>query len=209
MPVKPTRAEEKKFWRQGRRLVAGVDEVGKGAWAGPLVTAAVILSENFPVKNIRDSKQLTPKQREKMFVHITTGAISWAVAVADPAAIDRRGIQKVNLALLKEAVRKLHIQPQAVLVDAFPIEIGKKPVKALIRGDAKVVSIAAASIVAKVARDELMRGMHRLYPQYRFDVHKGYGTTLHQELLKKHGPSAIHRMTWSPITGKKKTARRR
>lgn len=207
MPSKPHTKEEKILWAKGYKRVAGVDEVGRGAWAGPLVAGAVILAEGFKPKIIRDSKLLSPKQRERMFVYITRHAVSWAVAVALPEEIDKKGIGLINKKFLARAAQNLDIKPQAILVDAFTIKFSQKPVKAIIRGDAKVLSIAAASIVAKVVRDELMRGMHRLYPQYEFYRHKGYGTQRHQALLKKYGPSPIHRMTWTPmkdLDGKKR-----
>lgn len=187
------------FHRRGYALVAGVDEAGRGAWAGPLVAGAVILPTDFQPQIIRDSKRLSPSQRQRIFVHITGGAVSWAVAVVSNQLVDKKGIGPANRLALEQAVRNLHLKPQAVLVDAFKIKVGKKPIKAVIHGDAKVLAIAAASIVAKVTRDELMRGYHRLLPAYEFHRHKGYGTKRHQWLLKKHGPSSIHRLTWAPF----------
>lgn len=204
MVVRPHRREEKKFWKQGLTLVAGVDEVGRGAWAGPIVAAAVILPPKFLAKDCADSKVLSPKKRQEMFVHITRQALSWSVAVVEQDVIDAKGLAYANKLVLTLAVEKLHLKPQAVLVDAFPLSFGKKPVKAIIDGDAKVLSIAAASIVAKVARDELMRAEHRHYPEYKFDAHKGYGTRSHHLMIKKYGPSAIHRMSFRPMNGKPK-----
>lgn len=198
--LKPHTKEEKILRAKGYKLIAGVDEAGRGAWAGPVVAGAVILSVDFKPRIIRDSKMLSPKQRERMFVHITGGSISWAVAVASNQLVDKKGMGYVNRMVLQDAVNNLHVKPQAVLVDALKITVGKKSVKAIIRGDAKVLSIAAASIVAKVVRDELLRGWHRLYPAYEFHKHKGYGTARHHRLLKKHGPSPIHRMTWKPMS---------
>lgn len=196
---KPHRRLEHQFHAAGKKLVAGVDEAGKGAWAGPLVAGAVILDDAFESKLVNDSKQLTAKQRELMFVHITHHALSWAVAVIPPAEIDRDGISAANRQALESAVRKLHIAPQAVLIDAVNMKIGKLPVKSVIHGDAISLSIAAASIVAKVVRDSLMDGEHRLYPQYNFAAHKGYGTAAHEQALKKHGPSPIHRQSFAPL----------
>lgn len=196
---KPHRREETALWKQGHRYVAGADEAGKGSWAGPLVAAAVILAPDFRPRQVNDSKQLTPRQRERMFVHVTRHAVSWAVGVVSSQEIDRRGIVAANKKALLTALKKLHIRPQAILVDAVKIKVGKKPVKAVIGGDAKVLSIAAASIVAKVVRDELMRGEHRLYPAYEFATHKGYGTARHLSLLKRHGVSPIHRKSFRPV----------
>lgn len=197
--TKPNYREENALRKAGHIYIAGSDEAGKGSWAGPIVAAAVILPADFDQKIINDSKQLTEKQREKMFVHITRQAVSWAVGVVSSQEIDQKGIVAANKKAILTALKKLHVRPQAILVDAVKIKVGKKPVKAIIRGDAKVVSIAAASIVAKVVRDALMVGQHRLYPQYAFHIHKGYGTAMHQKLLTQHGTSAIHRQSFRPI----------
>ncbi|MBI2984115.1 MAG: ribonuclease HII [Candidatus Kerfeldbacteria bacterium] len=199
--TKPNRKEELALRQAGYEYIAGVDEAGKGAWAGPLVAAAVILPADFSVAGVNDSKVLSAAQREKLFVHITRQALSWAVAVVSSQYIDQHGIVKANKKALLDAVKKLHRKPAAVLVDAVPIKHGKKPVKAIVDGDAKVVSIAAASIVAKVVRDTLMNGEHRLYPEYEFHRHKGYGTSRHHQLLLAHGPSPIHRRSFRPLNG--------
>ncbi len=201
---KPDTKEEKALRQQGYQKIAGTDEAGKGSWAGPIVAGAVILSEDFAPKQVNDSKVLSPKQREKMFVHVTRTAIAWAVGVVDHTVIDRRGIQFANVTALEQALKNLHIQPDAILVDAVKLKHGRRPVKAIIDGDAKVLSIAAASIVAKVVRDALMTGQHRLYPEYHFDIHKGYGTAGHQVAIKKFGYSPIHRMSFRPMNGKPK-----
>lgn len=203
---RPHLREEKKFQATGKKLVAGVDEVGKGAWAGPLVAAAVILADDFKPQLVNDSKKLTAKQREKMFVHIVRHSVSWAIAIIPPSDIDRFGIQPMNRRALTEAVKNLTIPPHAVLVDAVPIRLGKKPVKAIIRGDATSLSIAAASIVAKVVRDWMMGGEHHQHPNYNFHRHKGYGTADHQTRLTKHGPCPIHRQSFQPVKEVKHTA---
>lgn len=197
--ARPHRREELKLRADGHRHIAGVDEAGRGCWAGPIVAGAVILSEDFEPQLVNDSKALTPKQREKMFVHITRHAIAWSVGVVSSQEIDRVGIQKANIQAMHDALQKLRVYPDAVLVDAMPIRFGRRPVKAIIDGDAKVLSIAAASIVAKVVRDALMDGEHRLYPLYGFNVHKGYGTPQHAAALKKHGPTDIHRRSFTPV----------
>lgn len=205
--TKPHTREEQLFRKQGHRHIAGADEAGKGSWAGPIVAAAVILPVDFAPRYVHDSKQLTERQREQMFVHITRYAISWAVGVVTAQEIDQKGIVAANKKALLLAVKKLHVRPQAILVDAVKLKIGKKPVKAIIRGDAKVLSIAAASIVAKVVRDALMVGQHRLYPYYEFHIHKGYGTAKHARLLKQHGLSAIHRRSFRPMNGSRQGKR--
>ena len=197
--TKPHSREEAALRQKGHRLIAGVDEAGKGSWAGPIVAAAVILPEKFDPKKVNDSKVMTPRQREQMFVHITRAAISWAVGVVSPQFIDRRGIVAANKKALLDALKKLHVRPQAILVDAVKLKVGKKPVKSIIDGDAKVLSIAAASVVAKVVRDQLMIGQHRLFPKYDFHIHKGYGTSRHARLLKIYGPCPIHRRTFKPV----------
>lgn len=201
--TKPHVKEETALRKDGFQLIAGADEAGKGSWAGPLVAAAVILPVDFAAQQVNDSKQLTPKTRQQMFVHIVRHAVSWAVAVVPPQYIDQQGIVAANKKALLDALKRLHVRPQAVLIDAVKLSYGKKPVKAIIGGDAKVLSIAAASIVAKVVRDELMTGEHRLYPQYEFHLHKGYGTARHETLLKKHGLSPIHRRSFRPMSGRK------
>ena len=197
--TKPHKKEETALRQRGFQYIAGADEAGKGPWAGPIVAAAVILPFDFEPRHVNDSKQLTERQRQLMFVHVARTALSWAVGVVSSQEIDRRGIVAANKKALLTALKKLHLRPQAILVDAVKLKIGKKPVKAIIGGDAKVLSIAAASIVAKVVRDALMVGQHRLFPQYEFHRHKGYGTPRHQRLLKRYGPSPIHRRSFQPV----------
>lgn len=202
MPKKaaPTNHHEHRLRKAGHKHIAGVDEAGKGSWAGPLVAAAVILdTENVP-ENIFDSKMLSPQQREKAFVGIAKKSIAWAVSVVPAKVIDRIGIQKANYFALQQAARKLLVEPDAVLVDAYHIDLGNTPTVSIISGDAKERNIGAASIVAKVVRDRLMSSeIHRAHPQYHFHVHKGYGTALHQKLLDMYGPSPEHRFSFAPV----------
>ena len=196
----PTNTHEAKLRKAGHHLIAGVDEAGKGSWAGPLVTAAVILDEQDIPKELFDSKMLTPTQRERAFVAIAKKALAWSVHVVQVQEIDKHGVHKANLAALKRAVEKLHISPDAVLVDAFKIEVGNTPVVNIIDGDALERTIGAASIVAKVTRDRLMSSeLTRAYPHFHFHVHKGYGTPLHAKLLAMHGPTPEHRMSFAPV----------
>lgn len=197
--TKPHRREELRLHRTGHTRVAGVDEAGRGAWAGPLVAGAVMLNKNFPAKMINDSKLLTKQRREKMFVHITKHALSWAVAVVPAEEIDKIGLQEANRVAMERAVANLHIRPHAVLTDALPIRVGRMKHKAIIKGDQKVLSIAAASIVAKVVRDTLMESAHKRWPHYSFKMNKGYGTARHQAALKQHGVSPLHRRSFEPV----------
>lgn len=198
--VAPTNRHEANLRKAGHRLIAGVDEAGKGSWAGPLVTAAVILDETDMPADLYDSKMLTPQQRERAFVAITKKSLAWTAHVVPVAEIDKHGVHKANLAALKRAVEKLHISPDAVLVDAFKIDLGATPVVNIIDGDVLERSIGAASIIAKVVRDQIMSSeLNRLYPEFHFHVHKGYGTPLHAKLLAMHGPTPEHRMSFSPV----------
>jgi ribonuclease HII len=194
----PTRTEEKKLHRQGHRHVAGADEAGKGAWAGPLVAAAVILPEEFDADGVRDSKQLSAREREQAFVRIAKEALAWAVHLVDVPEIDRHGIGPANRRALTEAIRKLAVRPHAALIDAVRLDLAI-PVKPIIKGDEKEVAIAAASIVAKVVRDRVMESYATEYAAYGFPVHKGYGTARHAAALKEYGPSAVHRRSFSPV----------
>lgn len=196
---KPSWTEEKALRAKGHAHIAGSDEAGKGAWAGPIVAAAVILPPKFKVDGVNDSKQLSPRQREKLFVRVTKRAVSWSVEVVPNDVIDRIGIQSANVRAIQGALKKLHVRPDAVLVDALKVTHGKKPVKAIVKGDAKVMSIAAASIIAKVVRDTLMNGYDHEYPDYGFTRHKGYGTTDHHARLKVLGLSRIHRKSFEPM----------
>lgn len=195
----PHTREEKRLRSLGHKHIAGSDEAGKGAWAGPLVAAAVILPDKFTVKGVKDSKQLSPRLREKLFVRITKRCVSWAVEVVPHTVIDKIGIQKANVRAIERALGKLHVKPDAVLIDALKVKHGKKPVKAIVKGDAKVLTIAAASIIAKVVRDALMDGFEREFPGYGFGKHKGYGTEHHHQQLKKLGLSDIHRRSFLPM----------
>jgi ribonuclease HII len=192
----PHEREEKKLRRAGFKLVAGVDEAGRGALAGPIVAAAVILPVNHRLSGIKDSKQLSPEKREYLFKIITKKAIAWSLRQVLPRQIDKKGIQPANRLVLKTAAQKLEIKPDYILIDALELKVGKIPSKSIIRGDEKILCIAAASIIAKVIRDRLMLKKHRQYPRYQFNQHKGYGTKLHYDRIKKYGPSVIHRRSF-------------
>lgn len=196
---KPNQKEERKLYALGYQLIAGLDEAGRGAWAGPLVAAAVILPKNHKIKGINDSKKLKPKQREKLYVQITKLALAWTVHLIEHKEIDKIGMKQANHLVFQKLIEKINPRPDYILVDALNVSFGATPSKSFIKGDEKITSIAAASIIAKVTRDQLMNGLHRLYPQYEFRLHKGYGTALHRQLIKKYRPSSVHRRSFSPV----------
>jgi ribonuclease HII len=180
----------------GFGLIAGVDEAGRGALAGPLVAAAVILPEGFDLEGLKDSKQLTPDERAVWDGRIRAAAVSFALCRAYPARIDRDGLHVTNKALLRQAIRSLAVRPDYALTDGFPLRGVRVPQLSVRKGDATCASMAAASILAKVARDRAMDRYHRRYPQYGFDHHRGYGTPTHRAAIARFGPSPIHRMSF-------------
>lgn len=189
---------ERALREQGFTRVAGADEAGRGALAGPLVAAAVVLPDGFDPEGIDDSKILTRNQREAAYERIVAVAL-YTVAKAEPAAIDRRGLHRSNLALLRRCVRALDPAPEYALTDGFPVARMPCPSLGIKKGDAVAVSVAAASIVAKVTRDRIMDRMHRRYPAFGFDHNKGYGTPEHLEVLDRLGPTPIHRFSFACV----------
>jgi ribonuclease HII len=189
---------ERALREQGFTRVAGADEAGRGALAGPLVAAAVVLPEAFDPEGIDDSKLLTRNQREAAYARIVAAAL-FAIAKAEPAAIDHRGLHRSNLALLRRCIRALDPAPEYALTDGFPVPRMPCPSLAIKKGDAVAVSVAAASIVAKVTRDRIMDRMHRRYPAFGFDHNKGYGTPEHLEVLDRLGPTPIHRFSFACV----------
>lgn len=196
--VEPTTGRERALRQRGYRRIAGADEAGRGAWAGPLVAAAVILPVRFPGAGTRDSKLLSPAARERAYDIITRRALAWAVRIEPAAAIDRAGIQAVNLRALVAAVTALNPSADYALIDGWRLTL-PLPSERIIHGDALVLSIAAASILAKVTRDRLMVSAHRRYPRYGFNRHKGYGTRQHRDALARRGPCPLHRRSFRPI----------
>jgi ribonuclease HII len=180
-------------------LVCGVDEAGRGPLAGPVYAAAVILDAGRPIAGIADSKKLAPGRREALAFEIRTHALAWSVASASVEEIDALNILQASLLAMRRAVEKLSVTPQQVLVDGLHCPRVSMPVRAVVRGDATVTAIAAASILAKVARDEWMLALHRELPQYGFDRHKGYPTREHLDALRAHGVSAVHRRSFAPV----------
>ena len=191
---------ERRLREAGFRLVAGVDEAGRGALAGPMFAAAVILPEAFDVKGLRDSKQLTPAQRDEWNGRIRAGAVAVAVCRAFPRRIDHRGLHVSNLKLLRQAAAGLAVRPDFILTDGFRLRGLRIPNLSIKKGDAVSASVAAASVVAKVARDRCMERYHRRYPQYGFDRHRGYGTPTHRAAIAEFGPSPIHRLSFKGLT---------
>jgi len=185
---------------RGYGLVAGVDEVGRGALAGPLVAAAVILKSDSRIVGINDSKKLTASRREQLVDEIKAVAVAWSVAEVSWEEIDRLGLQPANMAALGRAVEALETAPDFILCDGFKLKCGTIPSMALIKGDSLSQSVAAASILAKVYRDKLMSAHHDMHPAYGFNVNKGYGTVEHFEAIKKTGPCALHRRSFYPVS---------
>lgn len=189
---------EKQFWQKGE-LIAGVDEVGRGPLAGPVVTAAVIIDHNFDLLEVNDSKKLSPEKRLQLYPKILSEAISVGIGVKSAAVIDQINIYEADRQAMAQAVKALDVKPNALLVDAMIVPVDLPQIE-LIKGDAKSNSIAAASIVAKVFRDKLMDDYDKIYPQYGFPRNAGYGTKEHIDALKKYGPTPIHRKTFAPVS---------
>ncbi len=179
--------------------IAGVDEVGRGCLAGPVVVAAVILDPNRPIKGLRDSKKLSAKKREELAQEIKEKALAWSVAAMGPEVIDKINILQATLEAMKAAVEKLPVEPDFVQVDGNKLPKWKWLSEAVVKGDDKVEWISAASIIAKTTRDAYMCKMAELYPQYGFEHHVGYGTAEHIKALKAYGPTPIHRKTFAPV----------
>lgn len=183
----------------GYEYIAGIDEVGRGPLAGPVVTAAVILPEGIQLQGINDSKQLNEQEKDYWFDRIHNEALSVSTSVLSAEVIDKVNIYEATRLSMKEAVENLSVKPDVLLIDAMQID-SSLPQKKIIKGDAKSISIAAASIIAKVTRDRLMTQYDEVYPGYGFAQNAGYGTKQHLEGLDKHGPSPIHRRSFKPVS---------
>ncbi|WP_457552413.1 ribonuclease HII [Desulfobacula sp.] len=184
---------------QGYKTIAGVDEAGRGPLAGPVVSAAVILPHDFVCIGINDSKKLSEKKRDAFFPIIKEQAIAVSTGIASHNEIDQINILQASLLSMKRAVENLSIMPDFILIDGkfnIDMDIDQAP---LIKGDAKSISIAAASIIAKVTRDTMMKELHKTYPWYNFIQHKGYPTKAHKEAILKHGPCPVHRLTFKGV----------
>lgn len=183
-----------------RASVAGVDEVGRGCLAGPVVAAAVMLPAGAVLQGLADSKLLTPAARERLAVEIRAVAVSWAVASVEASEIDALNIARATLEAMARAILQLDPAPEVVLIDGKMLPPGlPMPARAIIHGDRDVPVISASSVLAKVARDRIMREWQAHYPAWRFAVHKGYGTNLHRSLIARYGPSPIHRLSFAGV----------
>ena len=211
IPQSPDRFEfETALWQQGVARVAGVDEAGRGPLAGPVVAAAAILPAKWAesglpreLEGLNDSKQLTELQREKFFAFITAcGEIEYAIAGVDAAVIDEINILQATHRAMNDALAKLNPPPQHALVDGRPVKTMGVPQTAIVKGDARSYSIAAASVLAKVTRDRLMLEFDRQWPAYGFAGHKGYGTARHLAAIAAHGACPIHRKSFAPLKAK-------
>lgn len=188
---------ENELWMHGFKQIAGVDEAGRGPLAGPIVAAAVILY--CPVPQLNDSKKLSDKQRRLLFAKLQEGDHAVGIAVLSAAEIDSMGIQQANYKVMRRAIEALKIRPDFVLVDGYTLPGIVLPTRRVVKGDARSLSIAAASVVAKVTRDDLLQEIHEHYPHYGFDHNKGYGTQQHLEAIRVWGPCPEHRKSFSPF----------
>ena len=189
---------EKLAWASGAKLVAGVDEVGRGSLFGPVVAAAVILDSSYRIRGLRDSKLLPAERREVLALRIREHAIAWAVAAVDAARIDQINIYHASRLAMKEAVSRLNPASDHLLIDAMKLDFDL-PQRAIIHGDALSASIAAASIVAKVERDHMISEWDPVFPVYGLRSNKGYSTPKHLAALREHGPSPLHRQSFAPV----------
>ena len=199
MPRFPNWQEERALHKQGYQAIAGTDEVGCGCWAGPVFAAAVILPLGIRLTGVDDSKRLSAIAREELAERIRAQAVAWAIGVASEAEIDALNIRRASGLAMQRAIQALTPMTDAVLSDAFLVPNISQYCKNVIRGDQRIMSVAAASIVAKVARDAYMTNMDEQFPGYAFSQHKGYGTRLHQQALARLGVSPIHRKSFKPI----------
>jgi ribonuclease HII len=186
------------LYEKGVKYIAGIDEAGRGPLAGPVVAAAVILKKGTKLDLVDDSKKLTEKQREKALEEIKEHALAIGIGIASVEEIDRINIYRAAREAMQSAIKQLKIKPEFLLIDAMPMEIDI-PSESIIKGDQKSISIAAASIIAKTTRDQYMIEMDKIFPQYNFKQHKGYGPKEHIELIKKYGYTPIHRKSYEPI----------
>jgi len=199
----PDLTHESVLWAQGHLYVAGLDEVGRGPWAGPVVAAAIILPPDPAVAQrlagVRDSKRVAPQERERLYALIQAEALAWGMGMADAEEVDALGLIAATRCAMKRAIAALSLPPQALLIDALRLPEVPLPQCSIVHGDALSLSIAAASILAKVTRDRLMIQMDATYPGYGFAQHKGYGTRAHAQALALLGPCPIHRRSFSPV----------
>ena len=189
--------EETIYEKEGVKYICGIDEAGRGPLAGPVVVAAAIMPRNSMIEGVNDSKKVSEKKREKLYEEITSSAIAWGVGIIDQTEIDNINILNATKKGLTQSLKELEVKPELILVDALTkIDTLGIPYRSIIKGDAKSYSIAAASIIAKVTRDRIMRQWDELYPMYGFEKHKGYGTKMHIEAIKEYGICPLHRRSF-------------
>lgn len=188
--------------RDGLLVLGGVDEAGRGCWAGPVVAAAVVLPAGWCPAGLDDSKKLSPARREALCAEIRAGALAWAACAVSAAEIDHGNILRATLRAMSRAVARLRVRPDLLLVDGNQVPAVPMPAEAIVRGDGTSAAVAAASIVAKVLRDRVMTAWERHYPGYGFATHKGYGAAAHREALERLGPCPLHRVTYEPLASR-------
>lgn len=190
---------ERDLYKDNIKLIAGVDEVGRGPLCGPVVAAACILKENYYLEGLNDSKKLSEKKRDKLFDILINECVAYGIGIVEPKRIDEINILEASKEAMKIAISNLSVKPEHVLIDAVKLDIDI-PSTPIIKGDAKSASIAAASVIAKVTRDRMMYELDEKYPEYGFGSHKGYPTKKHIEAVKEHGVLDFYRFTFSPIS---------
>lgn len=188
--------------RDGRLVLGGVDEAGRGCWAGPVVAAAVVLPGGWCPVGLDDSKKLSPARREVLYAEIRAGALAWSACAVSAAEIDHGNILRATLRAMSRAVARLRVTPDLLLVDGNQVPAVPMPAESIVRGDGTSAAIAAASILAKVLRDRVMTAWERHYPGYGFASHKGYGAAAHREALELLGPCPLHRVTYEPLASR-------
>lgn len=181
------------------QIICGVDEAGRGPWAGPVFAAAVVLDPARPITGLRDSKKLSEARREELALEIKSRALAWSIAQSSEDEIDKLNILQATMLAMQRAIEGLSCIPTLALIDGNRCPSLAIQAEAIIKGDATIPAISAASILAKTARDALLCRLHQQYPQYAFDQHKGYGTALHLERLRLHGVSPVHRKSYAPV----------
>ena len=199
MIVKPGSSPNLSLFDTRGERICGVDEAGRGPLAGPVFAAAVILDPSRPIAGLRDSKKLSPAKRDELALVIRRDALAWAIAQCSEGEIDALNILQATMLAMRRAIEGLALAPTLALIDGNRCPVCQIRTEAVVKGDDKVAEISAASILAKTARDAALLDMHRQYPQYAFDQHKGYPTALHLERLRQHGVSPLHRRSYAPV----------
>lgn len=190
---------ERQALRQGHKVIAGIDEAGRGALCGPVVAAAVLLPTGLTIAGVDDSKKISPRMREKLFDEIMTQALSVGIGIGPPELIDRINILQATRHAMAEAVAALSLRPDLLLIDGISTIAVPLPQKTITKGDSRSLSIAAASIIAKVSRDRMLIELDAIHPGYGFAAHKGYGCASHLEAIRRLGPSPVHRLTFRGV----------